>query len=46
MATIKAEPDFDGLQSDVRFQNLLEKLGLLEENSPVPHSEADKKQPR
>ena len=35
MATLKAEPDFDVLRSEVRFQNLLERLGLLEENSPL-----------
>ena len=36
MATIKAEPDFEVLQSEVRFQNLLQRLGLLQENSAVP----------
>jgi len=35
MATLKAEPDFDVLRSEVRFQNLLERLRLLEENSPL-----------
>ena len=35
MATLKAEPDFDVLQSEVRFQNLLGKLGLAQENTPV-----------
>jgi TolB-like protein/DNA-binding winged helix-turn-helix (wHTH) protein/tetratricopeptide (TPR) repeat protein len=29
MATLKVEPDFDVLQPDVRFQNLLQKMGLL-----------------
>jgi TolB-like protein/DNA-binding winged helix-turn-helix (wHTH) protein/Tfp pilus assembly protein PilF len=45
MATIKAEPDFDGLRSEARFQNLLQKLGLLEKNAPASHV-SDKKQPR
>jgi TolB-like protein/DNA-binding winged helix-turn-helix (wHTH) protein len=35
MATLKAEPDFDVLQSETRFQNLLQRLGLLQENVPV-----------
>lgn len=35
MATLKAEPDFDVLRSEVRFQNLLERLRLVEENSPL-----------
>src|SRR4051812_28685783 len=43
MVTIKAEPDFDGLRSEVRFQNLLEKLGLLEKNSEPTPSAPDKK---
>ncbi len=34
MATLKAEPDFDGLRSEARFQKLLDGLGLFEENSP------------
>ncbi|HXC95836.1 MAG TPA: winged helix-turn-helix domain-containing protein [Edaphobacter sp.] len=34
MATLKAEPDFDVLRSEIRFQSLLEKLGVLEENLP------------
>jgi TolB-like protein/DNA-binding winged helix-turn-helix (wHTH) protein len=34
MATLKAEPDFDVLRSEVRFQKLLERLGLSQENSP------------
>ena len=46
MATIKAEPDFDGLRSEVRFQNLLLKLRLLEQNPPLAHSAAEKKQPQ
>jgi TolB-like protein len=28
MATVKVEPDFDVLQSEIRFQNLLQRLGL------------------
>jgi TolB-like protein len=35
MATVKAEPDFDVLQSEIRFQNLLERLGLLKENAQL-----------
>jgi TolB-like protein/DNA-binding winged helix-turn-helix (wHTH) protein len=35
MATIKAEPDFDVLRSETRFQNLLERVHLLQENMPV-----------
>jgi TolB-like protein/DNA-binding winged helix-turn-helix (wHTH) protein len=35
MATLKAEPDFDVLQSETRFQNLLQKLGVLQENLPL-----------
>jgi tetratricopeptide (TPR) repeat protein len=46
MATIKAEPDFDGLRSEIRFQNLLQNLGLLEENSPPVRSAEGKTQPR
>jgi tetratricopeptide (TPR) repeat protein len=34
MATLKAEPDFDVLRSEVRFQKLLDRLGLSQENSP------------
>jgi TolB-like protein/DNA-binding winged helix-turn-helix (wHTH) protein/tetratricopeptide (TPR) repeat protein len=34
MATIGAEPDFDGLRSEIRFRNLVEKLGLMPENAP------------
>jgi hypothetical protein len=34
MATLKAEPDFDALQSETRFQNLLQRLALLEESAP------------
>ena len=41
MATLKAEPDFDGLRSEVRFQNLMAKLGLLDENGPVKPSLVD-----
>jgi TolB-like protein/DNA-binding winged helix-turn-helix (wHTH) protein/tetratricopeptide (TPR) repeat protein len=35
MATLKAEPDFDVLRSEIRFQNLLQKLGVLQENLPL-----------
>jgi TolB-like protein/DNA-binding winged helix-turn-helix (wHTH) protein/tetratricopeptide (TPR) repeat protein len=33
MATLKAEPDFDVLKSETRFQNLLQRLALLEESN-------------
>jgi len=29
MATLKAEPDFEALQQEPRFQELLRKMGLL-----------------
>jgi TolB-like protein/DNA-binding winged helix-turn-helix (wHTH) protein len=35
MATLKAEPDFDVLQSESRFQSLLEKLRLVQDNPPA-----------
>jgi len=35
MATLKAEPDFDVLRSEVRFERLLEKLHLVESNPPA-----------
>jgi hypothetical protein len=28
MVTLKAEPDFDGLHNDARFQNLIRQIGL------------------
>jgi tetratricopeptide (TPR) repeat protein len=40
MVTLKAEPDFDVLRSEVRFQRLLEKLRLVEPNSPAATSPA------
>ena len=42
MATVKAEPDFDTLQSEIRFQNLLENLGLLKDNPPLDPSPPNK----
>jgi TolB-like protein/DNA-binding winged helix-turn-helix (wHTH) protein len=46
MATIKAEPDFDGLRSEARFQNLLKSLGLIDENNSAAPLAAKKKQPQ
>jgi TolB-like protein/DNA-binding winged helix-turn-helix (wHTH) protein/Tfp pilus assembly protein PilF len=40
MATLKAEPDFDVLGSEARFQRLLEKLRLVEPNPPAAASPA------
>ncbi len=31
MATVKVEPDFEGLRQEARFQNLVRRLGLLDE---------------
>ena len=38
--TLKAEPDFDVLRSEVRFQWLLEKLRLVEPHPPAAASPA------
>jgi len=46
MATIKAEPDFDGLRADGRFQYLLKRIGLFEEGAAPAASSPDMSQPR